>query len=241
MSKKQNIILVFLAIILPLLMSYSVFSQDEPTAQKVDEYVGDYRYEEEISRIDSALTNLKSNDRLHIIGYGLSGTARRRVMRAYDYAVKARGIDSKRIVPVLGGFIDKQTVELWIVPEGAAVPVPSPVFVEQTFDVARKYDDFSLEGEWFSFQNESVLLDGFADILKLNSELRGYIVVHKRRGLRCEYCYFQGKELKFAADLRQYLVEEHNITSSRIKVIDKGFDGSERVELWVVPKGKRFP
>ncbi len=87
-------------------------------------------------------------------------------------------------------------------PKGAAAPIPSPAFVEQTFDVARKYDDFSLDGEWFNYQNDPILLDGFADILKSNPELRGYIVLHKRRGLRCEYCYFQGRELKFAAELK---------------------------------------
>lgn len=221
-------------------MSYSVFSQTERTAQKIDEYVGDYYYEDEIARIDSALANLKSNDRLCIIGYGLPGTARRRVMRAYDYAIKARGIDSNRIIPVVGGFLDKQTVELWIIPEGSSVPIPSPAFVEQTFNVARKYDDFSLEGQWFSYQNNSVLLDGFANILKSNPELRGYLVVHKRRGLSCEYCYFQGKELKFASDLRQYLAETQSIASSRIKVIDKGFDGDERIELWIALKTKRL-
>ena len=241
MSKKQNITSVFLAVILSFLVSYSVFPQNERTAQKVDEYIGDYRYEDEIARIDSALSNLRGNNRLYIIGYGLSGTARRRVMRICNYAAKARGIDSSRIVSVVGGFRDEQAVEIWVVSEGATAPVPSPAYPRQTFDIARKYDDFSLMGEWFSYQNDAVVFDGFADVLKSNPELRGYVIVHKRRGRRCEYCYFQGKELKFAADLRAYLIEKQDIMASQIKVIDKGFNGDERIELWIVPKGKHLP
>ena len=229
---------VFLTIILSCSSSPFVFSQNKRTAQKVDEYSGDYRYEDEIARIDAGLAVLTPSDYLYIIGYGLPGTARRRARRIYDYIVQTHRIDSTRVVPVVGGFLDEQAVEFWVVPQGADPPVAMPAFTGQIFDVARQYDDFLLEGEWFAHQNDSILLDGFADILKSNPKLRGYLIVHKRRGRRCEYCYFQGKELKFVSNLRRYLVETRHIALPRIKVLDKGFGNDGRVELWLVPKDK---
>jgi hypothetical protein len=49
----------------------------------------------------------------------------RLLVRARNYLVTTRGIDAPRIVTVDGGFREKETTELWLVPPGAAPPVPS--------------------------------------------------------------------------------------------------------------------
>lgn len=46
--------------------------------------------------------------------------------RAREYLISQRGIDSSRIVTVEGGARDQNCVELWLVPRGAAPPVPKP-------------------------------------------------------------------------------------------------------------------
>jgi hypothetical protein len=46
--------------------------------------------------------------------------------RARDYLISQRGIDGSRIVTVEGGSRDENCVELWLVPQGAAPPVPKP-------------------------------------------------------------------------------------------------------------------
>jgi hypothetical protein len=44
--------------------------------------------------------------------------------RALDYLVKVRGVDPRRIQITKWGTRDNTTYELWIVPPGAAPPVP---------------------------------------------------------------------------------------------------------------------
>ena len=46
--------------------------------------------------------------------------------RARDYIVTKRGIDASRLVVVNGGFREEDNVELWVVPSGAAAPLPTP-------------------------------------------------------------------------------------------------------------------
>jgi len=220
------------------------FAQDKPTARKIDEYSGDYRYEDESARLDHALNmelEKEPSARLHIIGYGLPGTARRRAMRAYGYYVESRGVNPGLVVPVVGGYREEEAVEIWIVPEGASAPVPSPpASANGEANVARKYDEFQLQGEWFAYQKESMLFDGLAGVLKAEPGARGYIVVYKGRKPRCEYCYFQGKELSFANKQRRYLAREHQIDPSRVRIVDGGYEWSS-IEVWIVPRGVRSP
>ena len=46
--------------------------------------------------------------------------------RARDYLISNRGIDGSRIVMLEGGSRDQNCLELWLVPRGAAPPVPKP-------------------------------------------------------------------------------------------------------------------
>ena len=243
-GKKRIIAFALLAVFLLATGHAPAFAQAHRTTRKIDEYSGDRRYEDEIARLDYALSLeavKEPHARLYIIGYGLPGTARRRVMRAYSYVVKTRGVDASRAVPVVGGYREEQAVELWVVPEGDSAPVPSPSApVGGAANVARKYDEFILQGEWFYHQKEPVLLDGLADVLKMEPASRGHIVVYKGRGPRCEYCYFQGRELSFAKEQKQYLVKKHRIAPSRIKIVDGGH-GWSTMEYWIVPRGVRPP
>jgi ribosomal silencing factor RsfS len=52
--------------------------------------------------------------------------AKQLLNRAREYLVSQRGIDGARIVTVEGGTRDQNCVELWLVPQGAAPPVPKP-------------------------------------------------------------------------------------------------------------------
>jgi hypothetical protein len=46
--------------------------------------------------------------------------------RAREYLVDQRGIDASRLTVVNGGFREADTVELWMVPSGAAAPRATP-------------------------------------------------------------------------------------------------------------------
>ena len=84
------------------------------------------------ARLDNLAVELQNDPttRAYIIAYGgrMSplGQVERLMTRARDYLTTRRGIDASRLVVVNGGFREEDSVELWIVPSGAAAPTPTP-------------------------------------------------------------------------------------------------------------------
>lgn len=100
-------------------------------ATKFDEY-GNIAFNDEKARLDNFAIQLQNQPGAqgYIIAYGgrrgRAGEALRRAERAKDYLVNTRGIEAGRIVTVDGGYRETLTVELWIVPQGAEAPKPTP-------------------------------------------------------------------------------------------------------------------
>jgi hypothetical protein len=82
-----------------------------------------YEYLAEVLRSDPGL-------RACIIGYtsrrGSSAAARRIATRAKLAMAKSHAIDVTRVVTLGGGRREYKTIELWLVPPGAALPKPTP-------------------------------------------------------------------------------------------------------------------
>ena len=55
-----------------------------------------------------------------------AGQADRLLARARDYLVNRRGVDASRIVVANGGFREEDSLEVWVVPNGARPPQPTP-------------------------------------------------------------------------------------------------------------------
>lgn len=55
-----------------------------------------------------------------------AGQADRLIKRAKDYLVMQRGIDAARLSVINGGYRDTDYFELWVVPQGADAPQPTP-------------------------------------------------------------------------------------------------------------------
>jgi len=89
-------------------------------------------FDDQKARLDNFVVELQKDPstRGYIIAYGgrMSpvGQVNKLMSRARDYAVTQRGIDASRLVVVNGGFREEDSVELWIVPSGAAAPHPTP-------------------------------------------------------------------------------------------------------------------
>jgi hypothetical protein len=89
-------------------------------------------FDDQKARLDNLAVELQNDQsaRAHIIAYAgrtsRIGQADRLATRARDYLVTQRGIDGSRITVVNGGFREGDSVELWIVPSGAAPPRSSP-------------------------------------------------------------------------------------------------------------------
>ena len=100
-------------------------------AQEFDE-CSNCAFDDQKARLDNLAVELQNDPttRAYIIAYGgrTSPLAQveRLMTRARDYLTAQRGIDASRLVVVNGGFREKDSVELWIVPSGATPPRPTP-------------------------------------------------------------------------------------------------------------------
>jgi hypothetical protein len=89
-------------------------------------------FDDQKARLDNLAVELQNDPstRGYIIAYGgrMSpvGQVNKLMSRARDYLVTQRGIDASRLMVVNGGFREDDSVELWIVPSGAAAPLPTP-------------------------------------------------------------------------------------------------------------------
>jgi len=84
------------------------------------------------ARLDNLAVELQNDPttRAYIIAYGGRTSPIRQVerliTRSRDYLMTQRGIDASRLVVVNGGFREEDSVELWLVPSGAAPPRARP-------------------------------------------------------------------------------------------------------------------
>jgi hypothetical protein len=89
-------------------------------------------YDDDKARLDNLAIELQNSPGStgYVIAYAgrgrRAGHADRMGRRALDYLVTTRGIDSGRVVFINGGTRERDTYELWIVPQGAEPPRPTP-------------------------------------------------------------------------------------------------------------------
>src|SRR5581483_924147 len=58
--------------------------------------------------------------------------------RTMDYMTTARGVDSRRVVIINGGYRDADFFEIWVCPPGAKPPAASPTVQESEVQPARE-------------------------------------------------------------------------------------------------------
>ncbi len=98
-------------------------------ASKVDEF-GDLAEVHERGKLDSIINYLQqAPDRMYIIGYAgrnnVRGYAADVLRRMKTYLAKEPTV-ANRVVAIDGGFREQPAYELWVVPNGAEAPRPSP-------------------------------------------------------------------------------------------------------------------
>jgi hypothetical protein len=99
-------------------------------------------FDDQKARLDNLAVELQNDPstRAYIIAYGgrMSpvGQVEKLMSRAREYIVTQRGIDASRLTVVNGGYREEDSVELWIVPSGAAAPRPTPTV--QAGEIKRK-------------------------------------------------------------------------------------------------------
>ncbi len=110
-------------------------------AQEFDE-CNSCTLDDQKARLDNLAVEMQNDPstRAYIIAYGGRNSPVNKVeklmSRAREYLVTQRGVDASRLVVVNGGFREEDSVELWIVPSGAAAPRATPTV--QAGDVNRR-------------------------------------------------------------------------------------------------------
>jgi hypothetical protein len=112
-------------------------------AQEYDE-CNSCSFDDQKARLDNLAVELQNDPstRAYIIAYGgrMSplGQVQRLMKRTRDYLITQRSIDASRLVVVNGGFREEDSVELWIVPSGAAAPRATPTVQAGEVNPGRK-------------------------------------------------------------------------------------------------------
>ena len=104
--------------------------------RKFDEF-GDIKCEDEMARLDNFAIQLQREPPAKgvIIFYGGKtfkgklprlGDAAARAARLKPYLVNRRGIPAAQVIVIDGGYAAAWSVEIWIIPSGASLPVAQP-------------------------------------------------------------------------------------------------------------------
>lgn len=116
---------------IPCPASCSVSLPIEETSKKFDEYY-DITRNDEKARLDNYAIELQNEPgrQGYIIIYPArkvkSKEAQQRAQGISDYLINSRGIDPSRFTIKIGAARENWLIELWVVPQGAALPPPQP-------------------------------------------------------------------------------------------------------------------
>jgi hypothetical protein len=94
-------------------------------------------HDDDKARLDNLAIELQNNP--GSVGYvfayagrgSRAGEADRMGQRAIEYLTKIRGLSSDRVRFVNGGYRETNTFELWLVPQGATPPSPTPTLTPE--------------------------------------------------------------------------------------------------------------
>lgn len=208
-------------------------------AERFDSY-GRLPTDDEAARLDAFAEKLRTHPNLrgYLIGYnedtGSRGAFLRRLYGDERYLVEMRGLEANRLVTLEGGYRDKFTIEMWLVPNGSVPPSTSPTAQSSAIGATRYlFDDECVQCEPAVNLDLYGLSDGlkfYAAELKRLPAARGQIIV--RQGART----YTRQALREAKHAKRSLSRDYGIDSNRI-VITLGRrrgDGIVTTEMWII-------
>ena len=202
----------------------------------------------EISQLDEpAIQMAEKNAKAMFIVYGRKGQA----LRYIDYLkinfLKFRFPNedfSKNLSLFYGGYTEQSKMEIWIVPQRAKQPELSI----NNDGLEKMFGIFDSYGYWYQYCPDTRIpaLKIFADELKQNPTVNGYIVVHyydknsdEIKGVKDAEMASDVQKGQRASITDKNLLINLGVKSSRIFTIDIGYNKSSYAsyaELWIVPK-----
>jgi hypothetical protein len=94
-------------------------------------------FDDDKARLDNLAIELQNNPGStgYVVAYAgrssRAGEADRMGRRALDYLTTTRGLSADRVRFINGGFRDTNSFELWLVPQGATPPTPTPTLTPE--------------------------------------------------------------------------------------------------------------
>lgn len=98
---------------------------------------------QEVARLSDFAAQLKNQPGVqgYLLIYGgrrgRAGEAQKMAARSQKFLTKMHGIDPRRIVTVDGGFKERLTIDLWLVPTGVNPPLPEPTVAPSEVNIAK--------------------------------------------------------------------------------------------------------
>lgn len=177
-----------------------------------------------------------------------------------NYLVKTKNVSPDRVDILIGRDCEIFSVDVWLVPKGAKIPIPSCTFETtlQNIGVPGKFDEYLFDYEHPDgglYDNPYLRLDSFANALLKDTNAVGYIIgyAHRREGSEGRFVGAKFVERKYeiwdkvgtgkriANREKNVLTKNAKIVSPRIITIDGGYRESRMIELWVVRSGEPRP
>lgn len=191
----------------------------------------------EIAQLDYMAIDVEKKDAKGvIIVYGnMRGKATRYAAYVKNMLVNFRRMNPQSLLAYYGGYSEKPKMEIWVVPKGAKEPQINPVINESA---ATKFDAYSYFFEYCPDEREPALKI-FAEELKQNQNLTGYIIVYYDKD-KSEAMYSSVHRGQRASVMDKKFLTKLGISGSRIFTIDADYKKTSyanHAELWIVPQG----
>ena len=230
-----------------------VRAQIEVAARGSLDRYGDIACDDAMARLDNFATALTDapNSQAYVLVYDgvvkLPGRVLSHMNFTKGHLTNTRGIEEHRIKVVFGGQRQELTVELFVVPKGAAPPIPMPTTEAKGVSrISHKFDEgFVSVYKGRTGRAELVTYElcplGSPDIAEYAKTLResqtsmAHIIIYSRYNQRYS-------EIKTISKLlRRSLVTEERIETQRISIMHGGRREASFLELWLVPNGAAPP
>ncbi len=247
MPKKEYSIRVGFVLIVVCSLFAEGVSRAAQTSVKFDEY-GDLPSDAEAAHLDQFADGLLKQSTLkgRIIAYSEPRVERgiylRKIYGIGKYLTQMRGIDVDRVTVVDGGYKDRFTTELWLIPEGANPPLAVSKLAPPSVSMSAAY---KFDEECFNCSPAVDLylygldegLKFYAEVLQRSRGARGVFVVRPDQHITARTAR------KEAFKARGLLIRSYGIKAERltVKTAASRNDGTAGVEMWVVPSGARVP
>jgi hypothetical protein len=213
-------------------------------ATKFDSY-GPLPTDDEAAHLDLFYEELRNrpDSRGYLVGYNdtsvAPGVFLRRLYGDHAYLTEMRGVDPSRLSVIEGGYKDKFTIELWVAPNNATPPSPTPN-ATRVFDPTRRllFDEECLDcapAVFLDLPGLGVGLRFYAAALRNAVGAQGLIVVRSGQDISA------AQALAAVRRAKRRLNRQYGIASNRIvvRLARRRKDNLSTAEMWIVPSAPK--